>query len=250
MHELDTSAPGHHGNPFALPGAAGDALGALLVPATVAYAPAVIGAMAGLVVRLRRSRGVERQQLKWVAYVGSLMLSALLLAAVSLAFRSPLVDPIGTIGWGVFLLLVVFGLPAAVAHRDPAPPVVRHRRYRQPHAGLRRALGDPGRGLVGGVVIFQRCFAAFASGSDLAVAGTTLAVAALVRPGRTRVQHVVDRRFYRHKYDSEHTIDAFSSRLRDELDLNTGRGDARRRAETMQPGARLTSGFDRGGERR
>ena len=83
-HELDTSAPGHHDNPFALPGAAGDALGALLVPATVAYAPAVIGAMAGLVVRLRRSRGVERQQLKWVAYVGSLMLSALLLAAVTL----------------------------------------------------------------------------------------------------------------------------------------------------------------------
>ena len=124
MHELDTSAPGHHDNPFALPGAAGDALGALLVPATVAYAPAVIGAMAGLVVRLRRSRGVERQQLKWVAYVGSLMLSALLLAAVSLAFRSPVVDPIGSVGWGVFLLLVVFGLPAAVG-----ASILRHRLY-------------------------------------------------------------------------------------------------------------------------
>src|SRR4051812_49352086 len=69
-HELDTSAPGHHDNPFALPGAVGDALGALLVPATVAYAPAVIGAMAGLVGRLRRPPGGERLQLQGVAHGG------------------------------------------------------------------------------------------------------------------------------------------------------------------------------------
>ena len=134
--------PGTIDNPFALPGAAGDALGALLVPVTVAYAPAVIGAMAGLVVRLRRSHGVERLQLKWVAYVGSLMLSALLLAAVSLAFRSPTVDPVGTIGWGAFLLLVAVRPAGGGGRIDPPPPALRHRRRHQPHAGLRRADGD------------------------------------------------------------------------------------------------------------
>jgi hypothetical protein len=231
-HELDTSAPGHHDNPFALPGAAGDALGALLVPVTVAYAPAVIGAMAGLVVRLRRSHGVERLQLKWVAYVGSLTLSALLLAAVSLAFRSPTVDPIGTIGWGAFLLLVVFGLPAAVG-----ASILRHRLYdidvvinrTLVYGALTATLGATYLGLVllVGLTVGQ---------SNVAIAVSTLTVAALFRPARSRIQAAVDRRFYRRRYDAGQTLEAFGVRLRDELDLDALRGEiATVVGETVQP---------------
>jgi hypothetical protein len=221
VHELDTSAPGHHDNPFALPGAAGDALGALLVPATVAYAPAVVGAMAGLVVRLRRSHGVERLQLKWVAYVGSLTLSALLLAAVSLAFRSPVVDPIGTVGWGVFLLLVVFGLPAAVG-----ASILRHRLYdidvvinrTLVYGALTATLGATYLGLVLliGLTVGR---------SNAAIAVSTVGVAALFGSARAGILRGVPRRFYRRRYDAALTLEAFGGRLRDELDLDAVQGE-------------------------
>jgi hypothetical protein len=221
VHELDTSAPGHHPNPFALPGALGDALGALIVPVTVAYAPAVIGAMAGLVVRLRRSRGVERQQLKWVAYVGSLMLTALLLAAVSLGFRGAVGDPIGAFGWGAFLLVVIFGLPAALG-----ASILRHRLYdidvvinrTLVYGALTATLGATYLGLVllVGLTVGQ---------SNVAIAVSTLAVAALFRPARARIQAGVDRRFYRRRYDASRTLQRFGNRLRDELDLDAVQGE-------------------------
>jgi hypothetical protein len=231
-HELDTSAPGHHANPFALPGALGDALGALIVPATVAYAPAVVGAMAGLVVRLRRSRGVERMQLKWVAYVGSLMLSALLLAAVSLPFRGPVAAPIGAIGWGGFLLLVVFGLPAEIG-----ASILRHRLYdidvvinrTLVYGALTATLGATYLALVLliGLTVGQ---------SNVAIALSTLAVAALFRPARASIQAAVDRRFYRRRYDAAQTLEAFGARLREELDLDALRGEiAGVVGETVQP---------------
>jgi hypothetical protein len=232
-HELDTSAPGHHDNPFALPGAAGDTLGALLVPATVAYGPAVIGAMAGLVVRLRRSHGVERLQLKWFAFAGSLMLTALLLAAVGLATEHTAVgNVVGNVGWLAFLFLVVFGLPAAVG-----ASILRHRLYdidvvinrTLVYGALTATLGATYLGLVllVGLTVGR---------SNVAIAVSTLAVAALFRPARARIQAAVDRRFYRRRYDAGQTLEAFGARLRDELDLDALRGEiAVVVGETVQP---------------
>jgi hypothetical protein len=232
-HELDTSAPGHHDYPFALPGAAGDALGALIVPATAAYAPAVIGAMAGMVMRLRHSRGVERQQLKWFAYVASLMVVALMLAALGLAAQHSAVGAaVGNAAWGSFLILVVFGLPLALG-----ASILRHRLYdidvvinrTLVYGALTATLGATYLGLVllVGLTVGR---------SNVAIAISTLAVAALFRPARARIQGAVDRRFYRRRYDAAQTLEAFGVRLREELDLDALRGEiASVVGETVQP---------------
>jgi hypothetical protein len=165
-----------------------------------------LAAAGSLVLRFRRSRGEERQQLKWFTYAVALL---------------PLFVLPGT---GVTLLTAVplVLLPAAVGIA-----ILRYRLYdidrlinRTLVYGLLSALLASV--YAGTVLVLGQVFGGVGKDpSSWAVAGATLAVAALFQPARRRIQAVVDRRFNRRKYDAAKTVEAFSTRLRDELDLDT-----------------------------
>ena len=93
-----------------------------------------------------------------------------------------------------------------------------------------------GASYVGLVLAGQALFSSFAGGSNLAIAASTLVVAALFLPVRSRVQRFVDRRFYRRRYDAERTLESFGARLREQIELVTLEHDLRTViTETMQP---------------
>jgi hypothetical protein len=169
----------------------------------------VAGAIAALVVRFRRSRGIERQQLKWFTYAAALA-------------------PLPSIAWelapSIFGLLRTLILPLVPISVGVA--ILRYRLYE-----IDRILN---RTLVYGLltVILGLCYAAGSlvfvlvagPGADppsWLVAAATLAAAAVFRPARRRIQAAVDRRFNRRKYNAAQTIQAFATRLRDQVDLDT-----------------------------
>jgi hypothetical protein len=170
-----------------------------------------VAALASLVLRFRRSRGEERQQLKWFTYAGALLLLI------------PLGDflPNANLSTAVFGLLIAF-LPVAAGIA-----ILRYRLYdidriinRTLVYGLLTALlGAVYAGVV--LVLGQLSGGMGKEAPSGAVAGATLAVAALFQPARHRIQAVVDRRFNRRKYNAAKTIQAFSTRLRDQVDLGT-----------------------------
>ena len=172
-----------------------------------------------VVLRFRRARGVERQQLKWFA-AGAGQLA--LLSAVALAFPG---------FWDYWIPMplsdLVFGISFAMIPLTIGIAILRYRLYdidrlinRTLVYGLLTAL--LGAIYAGTVLILGQVFGGVGGNPpSWAVAGATLAVAALFQPARRRIQAVVDRRFNRRKYDAAKTIKAFRTRLRDEVDLDT-----------------------------
>jgi hypothetical protein len=170
-----------------------------------------VAAFGSLVLRFRRSRGEERQQLKWFTYAAALL-------PLAAALTDVLPAPLDNL---VFAVPIVF-LPVATGIA-----ILRYRLYdidrlinRTLVYGLLSALLA---GVyAGAVLVLGQVFGGV--GRDppsWVVAGATLAVAALFQPARRRIQQVVDRRFNRRRYDAAKTVEAFSTRLRDEIDLDT-----------------------------
>jgi hypothetical protein len=169
----------------------------------------LVAAVCSLLIRFRRSHGVERQQLKWFTYAGALVL----------------LSPLGGFlvpGLGNLPFVVVIALPIAVGIA-----ILRHQLYdidqlinRTLVYGLLTAI--LGLGYASTVLVLGQVFGGIgAEPPSWAVAGATLAVAALFQPARRRIQAAVDRHFNRRRYDAAKTVEAFSARLRDEVDLDT-----------------------------
>ena len=192
-----------------------------VAPARLAAVPLALLPAAVVVTRLRRSSGIERQQLKWVAYTGTLSaMLPLVIFLLAWAMNSP--SP-----WGLTILLPVLfaGIPISAGIA-----ILRHRLY-DIDVLINRTLvyGATTATLVAtyalGVLAAHALLRPFTQGNELAVAVSTLAVAALIQPVRRRIQSAVDRRFYRSRYDAARTLDAFGTRLRDEVDIDALRHD-------------------------
>jgi hypothetical protein len=184
---------------------------AVAAVAAVLVLVTLVGAAGSLVVRFRRARGTERQQLRWLAVGAALAAMALLVAVAAGAM--------GRDG----VVLAALGTCVALLPLATGAAVLRYRLYdldrilsRTLTYGLLTVLlGGGYAGIVLG--LGQR----LGRESSLVVAGATLAVAALFQPARRRIQQAVDRRFNRRKYNTAKTIQAFSTRLRDQVDLDT-----------------------------
>ena len=192
----------------------------------------IVACAVALVRRFRRSRGVERLQLKWLAAAGAGVASVYLVAISSVVLSDLGLLPPGLASdWFVFLsttsTLSFALLPASIGIA-----VLRYGLYEIDvvinralvYAGLTALLAGV---YLGSVLLFQLVLAPITQESDLAVAGSTLAVAGLFGPARRRIQRIVDRRFYRHRYDAVQTLEDFAVRLRHQVDLDDVGGDLR-----------------------
>jgi hypothetical protein len=193
-----------------------DALtGTLFENGGIGWWPLVVSAFLaaiGLVPRLRRAGGVEREQLKWITYAAALHGASWLV----LAF-----DPLalGQIPqYLLFLTLALIPTAAGIA-------ILRYRLY-DIDVVIRRTLvyalviGLLGAIYVALILVLQTLLSQVTGGGPLPVALSTLATAAMFGPVRARVREAVDRRFYRSRYDAERTLESFGARLRDEVELD------------------------------
>jgi hypothetical protein len=172
--------------------------------------------VASLVVRFRRSRGVERQQIKWVAFAAVLFMSWAVLEQFLSVRLPPIVDE-------ALFVVALQGMWVAIA-----VAILRYRLFdidvivnrTLVYGVLTAALALV---YLGGVAASQAIFRALTGQdqqSQLAIVGSTLVIAALFNPLRRRIQSFIDRGFYRRKYDAAKTLESFSAKLRDETNLD------------------------------
>ena len=203
-------------NPLALHGPLGALAG---FAAHLSDSPTIVLTLFGpvaLFVRYRRSAATERQQMKWLGFSGTIAFVLLVSSALA---PSPLSDWLwigGTIALGL--------VPVSVALA-----IFRYRLYDIDVLIRRTAIyGATTVGLAltffGVILLVETILSPFTRGNELAVAASTLVTLALFQPVQRRVQRAVDHRFYRSRYDAGRTLDDFSVRLRDEVDLDAVRG--------------------------
>ena len=212
-------------NPLDLHGLHGVALAATEAAFAVTNIAFVVAAVS-LVVRYRRARGIERQQLRWVA-----------LATVVLALLSVVI--VAGVALDAFALAALAGsLCVAILPLAIGAAVLRYRLYDLDRIISRTLAYGLLTLLLGGgyAVVVLGLGQLVGRGSSLVVAGATLAVAAVFHPARHRIQAAVDRRFNRRRYDAGRMIQAFGARLRQQVDLDTLTAELLGVAEaTMQP---------------
>ena len=210
-------------NPFGLAGPAGAVAGLLASVGNLLWVATMVASLACVVVRFRSSRGVERQQLRWVAAGAAAAVAGLLGGAAV---------PQGTVLSGVLYSSVLF-IPLAVA-----VAVLRYRLWDLDRLVSRTVTYAVVTALlvVPYLLIVPAAGRLVGGSGSLAVAAATLAAAAVFQPLRRRVQDLVDRRFNRRRYDAARTVEGFAAHLRDQVDLDALRAELLAVVDqTMQP---------------
>jgi hypothetical protein len=212
-------------NPYFVPALATPAM-AVALPALVLTLLSVVVGGASLVIRFRRARGEERQQLRWVASAAVVAAAGIPVAMAGISIDSAAVVGVAVLGSATVLCLAI------------GAAILRYRLYeldrivsRTVAYGLLTVL--LGLAYAGVVLSLGRLVG---RDSSLVVAAATLAVAAVFQPARRRVQAAVERRFNRRRHDAARIIEAFAARLRDQVDLDTLTAEVLATADqTMQP---------------
>ena len=217
-------------NPMGIEGFTGIYKAVLYVMAPLLYTAVA----ASLIVRLRRAGGVERQQIKWLAYGAAAFAAGIVLLIIPLATETP-----RWVEWGGE---AVFTLAGAAVPISMGVAILRYRLYdidliinrTLVYGTLTATLAAV---YFGSVVGLQRLLSPMTGeGNQLSIVASTLLIAALFGPLRRRVQGFIDRGFYRNKYDATKTLAALSAKLRGEIDLNELAGDLTGVIrETMRP---------------
>jgi hypothetical protein len=218
-------------NPLGLEGAPN----AAVLTEALLYALALV-AVASVLARLQRSRGVERQQIKWFAYAGAVLATSTVITYVLSEATS-----LRWLGWVAFLPAFVgmAGVPVAVG-----VAILRYRLYEIDliinrtlvYGSLTAMLAAIYFGSVATTQAIFRALTGHEEQPQLAIVVSTLVIAALFNPLRRRIQGFIDRRFYRRKYDAAKTLEAFSAKLRSETNLDALSDDLVEVVrETMQP---------------
>jgi hypothetical protein len=195
---------------------------ALMNVAALVLAAAGVTTAGSLLARFRRAAGIERQQLKWLAYSGALAIVGLLLFLVPRVIGAGTVPGLLSLAGNALVAGGVLGIPVAVGIA-----ILRYRLYEIDriinrtlvYGVLTASLGALYAGVVLG--LGQLFGEVGAEPPSWVVAGATLAVAVVFQPARRRLQAVVDRRFNRRRYHEARTIEAFTTRLRQQVDLDS-----------------------------
>lgn len=203
-------------NPVVPPPPVADILIAITPVLYLLIAASALSSGLSLVLRFRRSHGVERQQLKWIALSGAFVAAAFtLLLATTPTTSTSTFKPAQ-----ILMIAALMTLPLAFAIA-----MLRYRLYDVDliinrtivYGALSAALAAAYFALV---VLFQAVLRPLTGGSEISVAASTLGTIALFQPLRHATQRTVDHRFYRARYDAQNVVDTFTSRLRDEVDLD------------------------------
>ena len=206
-------------------------LAVVAVTGAILAAASMVASAVSLIVRMRRAGRAQRQQIKWLAYGGAIVVGTVFASVVISIWSANVGIAVVSVG---LLGVPIFTGVAIARYRLYDIDIVINRTL--VYGALTAALVAV---YFGGVVTLQILFRALTGQEQqpqLALVVTTLAIAALFDPLRRRIQSFIDRRFYRRKYDARKTLEAFSVKLRDETDLEALSGDLEGVVrETMQP---------------
>ena len=182
----------------------------LITAGLLAATVGVILVMAALVVRFKRSSGATRQQFKWIMWGASIFVAAIV---ASLIFRDTQYEDLidGPVMVGAVIFLGSYSIAVGRYRLFDIDLVIRRTVVYGVLVSFLAAL------YIAAVITLR---ALLPGGSDLAVAASTLAVAGLFNPLRKRIQRSVDRRFYRSRYDAQQIVEAFTSRMRNQTDID------------------------------